>query len=48
MFLIPRAESRASGIVTNLAGSAKNFHKNYTFDRKEADFQTTCRHYGDK
>jgi len=47
-FLNPRIESRISGVVTNLAGAAKNFHKKFTFDRKEAIFQTACGRYVDK
>jgi hypothetical protein len=47
-FLNPRIESRASGVVTNLAGAAKNFHKKFTFDRTEAIFQTACGRYVDK
>jgi hypothetical protein len=34
--------------VTNPGAAAKNIHKKFTFDLKNADFQTGWTRYGDK
>ena len=47
-FLDSCTESRVRGVVTNLATSAKIFHKIFTFDRRETVFRTAYGRYVDK